>query len=275
MPTFEDDFTSDNWTTEDSNVLNIDTTNNHLNFIADGSVSDTDVMGIDIGENISTKFICRFSVDFTTLNNTGGAGTKVFMGLANAIGYSNSGNYLGFKIRAQASTADDMGIDIGENDDWAGGGVDVLHNSIPSVTKYYVEIKRTAMNNVVLSLFADSDWTNLVESALTSSVSVSGLRYFIVGAKQGTNYSSDIVGKLDDLVLYNGVDTIPTEQRLRVMFYPNNNVQNPIGSQRLRVMFYPNNNVQATSSSSPTWRWWVGMRGKKRYGNKAIRRVSL
>ena len=29
----EDDFTSDNWVTEESSVLNIDTTNNYLNFI--------------------------------------------------------------------------------------------------------------------------------------------------------------------------------------------------------------------------------------------------
>lgn len=67
-------------------------------------------------------------------------------------------------------------------------------------------------------------------------------------------------------------------QRLKVWFYPSGNVQSGSTAQQLKVWFYPDNNVQAGTgggTSSSAFKWWIGMRGKRRYGNKAIKRISL
>jgi len=67
-------------------------------------------------------------------------------------------------------------------------------------------------------------------------------------------------------------------QQLRVMFYPDNNVQNVTVNQRLRVMFYPDNNVQNIGGgTSAAWKWWLGMRygTRKRYGSSHIRRMRI
>ena len=75
-------------------------------------------------------------------------------------------------------------------------------------------------------------------------------------------------------------ELVATYQQLKVEFFPTNNVQDPAGSTsgnvQLKVEFYPTSNVQDTGTGSvDNWKWWLGMRGKRRYGNKAIKRISL
>ena len=92
----------------------------------------------------------------------------------------------------------------------------------------------------------------------------------------------------------NNVEEITTDQELKVMFYPNGNVQDiatdqelkvmfyPVGNvedeitldQELKVMFYPNGNVQDVQVSND-FKWWFGMKGKKKYGNSKVKRIRL
>ena len=66
-----------------------------------------------------------------------------------------------------------------------------------------------------------------------------------------------------------------TDQELKVMFYPVGNVEDEITlDQELKVMFYPNGNVQDVQVSND-FKWWFGMKGKKKYGNSKVKRIRL
>ena len=72
---------------------------------------------------------------------------------------------------------------------------------------------------------------------------------------------------------------VNVNQELKIEFYPTGNTQNASSgtvNQELKIEFYPTGNEQtAGSATTSSWNWWIGMRGKRRYGNKGIRRIRL
>ena len=66
-------------------------------------------------------------------------------------------------------------------------------------------------------------------------------------------------------------------QLLEVEFYPTGNVQNVGGvvNQLLEVEFYPEGNVANVGEGSSGFKFWYGMKGKKRYGKGLSRKVSF
>ena len=207
----DDDFTSyadttagdASWVTEDVSLLRVNPTNDNIDFKADGSVSSKDKISYDL-TSISTLFLSRFSVDFTTMTASGGSGTKAFFGVTEGSVYDSTENHIGFWVREQASTANDMGIKTGVGGDWSSGGATTLFSTVPSVTKYYVELKRTSETSITLSLYSDSSYSSLVETA-TSTISATGsLRYFSIQTSDSSSASSAIIGSVDDVLFYNG-----------------------------------------------------------------------
>ena len=207
----DDDFTSyadttagdASWVTEDVSLLRVNPTNDNIDFKADGSASSKDKISYDL-TSISTLFLSRFSVDFTTMTASGGSGTKAFFGVTEGSVYDSTENHIGFWVREQASTANDMGIKTGVGGDWSSGGATTLFSTVPSVTKYYVELKRTSETSITLSLYSDSSYSSLVETA-TSTISATGsLRYFSIQTSDSSSASSAIIGSVDDVLFYNG-----------------------------------------------------------------------
>ena len=207
----DDDFTSyadttagdAAWVTEDVSLLRVNPTNDNIDFKADGSVSSKDKISYDL-TSIATLFLSRFSVDFTTMTASGGSGTKAFFGVTEGSVYDSTENHIGFWVREQASTANDMGIKTGVGGDWSSGGATTLFSTVPSVTKYYVELKRTSETSITLSLYSDSSYSSLVETA-TSTISATGsLRYFSIQTSDSSSASSAIIGSVDDVLFYNG-----------------------------------------------------------------------
>ena len=51
----------------------------------------------------------------------------------------------------------------------------------------------------------------------------------------------------------------------------------PINPQQTIEIGYddPNQTIEIGYDDGTAWKWWIGMRGKRRYGNKVIRRISL
>lgn len=109
--------------------------------------------------------------------------------------------------------------------------------------------------------------------------------YYGLGAIYGQNESVTFIhiNEVDDQQIK--IEFYPTNninavtQELKVEFYPTNNLQNSGASnvnQQLKIEFYANGNEQTTGTGgTDAWKWWLGMRGKKRYGNKGIKRISI
>lgn len=71
---------------------------------------------------------------------------------------------------------------------------------------------------------------------------------------------------------------VPVDKQLDVWFYPNQNVQDMAILQELKVWFYPENNVEDTPPPPPSdglYKFWFGMKGKRKYGKSHIKRVRL
>ena len=198
------------WVTEDTALLRVNPTNDNIDFKADGSVSSKDKISYDL-TSISTLFLSRFSVNFTTMTASGGSGTKAFFGVTEGAIYDATENHIGFWVREQASTANDMGIKTGVGGDWSSGGATTLFSTVPSVTKYYVELKRTSATSITLSLYSDSNYSTLVETA-TSTISATGsLRYFSIQTSDSSSASSAIIGTFDDFKFYDGVSSLTSK----------------------------------------------------------------
>ena len=70
---------------------------------------------------------------------------------------------------------------------------------------------------------------------------------------------------------------VPVDKQLDVWFYPNQNVTDMTTDQEVKVFFYPDGNVSdvETPVTSDGFKWWFGMKGKKKYGNNKIKRIKL
>lgn len=73
------------------------------------------------------------------------------------------------------------------------------------------------------------------------------------------------------------VTDVVQDQELKVFFYESNNIQDASNViQELKVEFYPDGNVSDVAvSPSGDFKWWFGMKGKRKYGNSKIKRIRL
>lgn len=64
-------------------------------------------------------------------------------------------------------------------------------------------------------------------------------------------------------------------QQIDIKFFPDSNVSDQAEIQELKVMFYPDGNVDDVVVGNTAFKWWFGMKGKKKYGNSKVRRIKL
>jgi len=144
----------------------------------------------------------------------------------------------------------------------------------------YLRLTRVDGTTIKLERFSSAARTGTADASVTATNLDSdwGLDLGYIGGycgHVGSTAGNGLEEHFDNIDLSD--NTVVTQQ-LRVMFYPDNNVQDETVTQQLRVMFYPDNNVQdATSSSSAAWKWWLGMRygTRKRYGTNHVRRMRV
>lgn len=79
--------------------------------------------------------------------------------------------------------------------------------------------------------------------------------------------------KVVDCTNYSSV----VNQTFTASFFPDNRVTEGTINQTFTASFFPDNRVQETSVSATNniFRWWFGMRGRKRYGKGHIRRIRI
>jgi len=110
----------------------------------------------------------------------------------------------------------------------------------------------------------------------------------ILVGSMGTDVSPNghrIRGEEDNLILDTSKDmyfecdysSATTNQQLTVSFYESGNLTDAVTSQELKVMFYEDGNLTdvSTGVTSNGFKFWFGMRGKRRYGNGLSKRVSF
>lgn len=96
--------------------------------------------------------------------------------------------------------------------------------------------------------------------------------YFYPDGNVGNNQELQVLFYPDG-----NVTDIVQDQELKVFFYPNGNVENASNIiQELKVEFYPDGNVSDVAvSPSGDFKWWFGMKGKRKYGNSKVKRIKL
>ena len=197
-PTFEDDFSTDNWTdngatthvTGGSLVWNSDTTDNGCSL---------DMLGSTISD---TAWVARFK--FTVANFDSGTGNHQFQFLvsdkANLDVATTSRDSLGFKIIK--ATSDEYALA------WKNGGTistntEVAFAHSAQAETIYVEMSRLSSTSFKVEFFSDSSYTTSIESETATISGVVDLRY-LIAIEQDINGSATMNGTINNFEFYNG-----------------------------------------------------------------------
>ena len=201
--TFEDDFTSDNWTDSDSTIIGVNTSTQVLDFKAkDGNFYEASYIPQTIGD----KFVYRMRFNLSTIDQTGNVeSVRVGFGLSNAgdIAFTSARDEVGITMRVSSTynkfyafTADGAQIPY--------GGTDFSLTPATS-TDYYLEIIGNE-GTYTFNIYSD-EYVTLTES---ESITDAGLVLdkLVVRATTSATTNNQVQGTIDDVKLYNGVTSV-------------------------------------------------------------------
>jgi hypothetical protein len=79
----------------------------------------------------------------------------------------------------------------------------------PSVTTYYLELKRNSATSITLTLYSNSAFTTVVETKTsTISADITGLKYIMIGGwDNGASGVSTV--RVSDIVIYDNYSSVP------------------------------------------------------------------
>ena len=205
QPTFEDDFSSDNFT---QTGTEIDVSGGEL--VWDAQPDGTTTGGyIDFGENLSdTAWVCRFKVQVNNYSGAVTTATNFFIQLQSitTVDSTTSRDSMGIHLRLKSG-----------NTDWrveavdgsvAGGGAGNLIDGSATIETIYVQMYRDG-NTIYAEWYDNADYTGIpTNTANHSSGTPANLRYFAVYRRSDTTTTGVSNGIIDDLKIYNGVTSI-------------------------------------------------------------------
>ena len=205
QPTFEDDFSSDNFT---QTGTEIDVSGGEL--VWDAQPDGTTTGGyIDFGENLSdTAWVCRFKVQVNNYSGAVTTATNFFIQLQSitTVDSTTSRDSMGIHLRLKSG-----------NTDWrveavdgsvAGGGAGNLIDGSATTETIYVQMYRDG-NTIYAEWYDNADYTGTpTNTANHSSGTPANLRYFAVYRRSDTTTTGVSNGIIDDLKIYNGVTSI-------------------------------------------------------------------
>ena len=210
-PTFEDDFSgTDDWTDTSTNPA-VSTTNDRLDFDADGTGIDQ-VSYIDIGTTVTGNYVIRFKTTLTTVTtNTDGTPQSVLIGLSDdtSLESADTQDFVGLRIRTRNSgnTYDVMA----KNGSLAGStDQDSTFTRTPTTETVYTEIIDNG-STITINQYSD-EYSTLYESQ-TGSFDLTGGQYLKVMIEEGDGTGNGrITGYVDNIKFYNGVIIPDREQ---------------------------------------------------------------
>ena len=201
QPTFQDDFSSDNWTDSGSNV---DISSGVMNFDIDRTTTDQSSYYQLSSALSDTKWVVRLHDVIVT---TKSGGVEVFIGVS-----SNTSG---------AQTAQDfIGLNLGDNTaNPVLGGVDSDGAVIARLagdytyslsTTYNIEIIRESATSYRIKVFSNSgfDSTVLFSQSYTCTATTTGLQYVKFANGQVAGSTENIIGTCSKIEIYNGVTSI-------------------------------------------------------------------
>ena len=264
--TFEDDFTSDNWTDSDSTIIGVNTSTQVLDFKAkDGNFYEASYIPQTIGD----KFVYRMKFNLSTIDQTGNVeSVRVGFGLSNAgdIAFTSARDEVGITMRVSSTynkfyafTADGAQIPY--------GGTDFSLTPATS-TDYYLEIIGNE-GTYTFNIYSD-EYVTLTES---ESITDAGLVLdkLVVRATTSATTNNQVQGTIDDVKFYNGVtsatpatwtkeisSTLPTVSGLQLHLDANDaSTITKDGSNLVSAWNdksgQANHVTQATGSKQPLW----------------------
>jgi len=209
-PTFEDDFSSDDWTDTGSNI-GVNTSTNVLDFngVTDGSNSAS-VYDLGAGNVSDTAWVCRFKYTLTSWTNPSGATNYIFIGLSDlpqTTASSASQDFIGFQTTRNLNGS--IGRELLDTDGALVLGASGVAMDNPSIGTQWIEIVRTSATQATIKVFSDSTYSTQVGNTVTATVSsgTSGLRYIKVMNRDNVSNGGTLIGSIDDVEFYNDVTT--------------------------------------------------------------------
>ena len=218
--TFEDDFsTYANQTTANTAwVPQDDTAGKRVNISTDKYDFDVkrndtnDACIHDLGSALSdTKFVLRYKIDFTTVTSTSSSEIYASWGLHDGDGTvveSTAQDFMVLNFRVTSSSKD-LALRSGNNQAMNGNQTDATFSHALAVETLYVEMIRTSATSYTIELFSDSTYTTSIEKKTGACESgTSGLRYLGYKNEQGSHAEGAIIGTIDDVEVWNGINTL-------------------------------------------------------------------
>ena len=205
QPTFEDDFSSDNFT---QTGTEIDVSGGEL--VWDAQPDGTTTGGyIDFGENLSdTAWVCRFKVQVNNYSGAVTTATNFFIQLQSitTVDSTTSRDSMGIHLRLKSGNTD-WRVEAVDGSLPGGGAGNLIDGSATTET-IYVQMYRDG-NTIYAEWYDNADYTGTpTNTANHSSGTPANLRYFAVYRRSDTTTTGVSNGIIDDLKIYNGVTSI-------------------------------------------------------------------
>jgi len=209
--TFEDDFSSDNWTNSPTGST-WSITSGELQFT--NSAGSSEIMYYDLGAgNVSdTKWVLRFRLDIDSwTQGTTASSEWVLFGLSSTTGNSSSTQDSMMCTIRNNSTSESLAItrSNGTNIEGQLGATDL--EVLGSTGSFYVEMIRESDSNYTINVRSGSHSGTLLGSqSYTNGSGVAGLRYLKAMNHSSSSTNADSSGGFDDVEFYNNVTSTTT-----------------------------------------------------------------
>jgi hypothetical protein len=209
-PTFQDDFSSDNWT-DVGTQIGVSGGKMAWNALRSGSNQGS---YYDIGTaNISeTEWVLDFTLDIDAMTE-GDTNAYFTIGLSDTstMNVNTSQDFIGLlTFLDTTSGGNSRFMATGANGGTTIGGTDFTTSDPQTLGLFYVRIRRTSATECKVAIYSNSDYSTLVEEqTVTITSGLTGLRYLkltnltVSGAGTGV-----FNGTMDNVKYYNGVTSV-------------------------------------------------------------------
>ena len=212
-PTFEDDFSSDNWTDTGSQI-GISGGKMAWNGLRNASFQGS---YYDLGSSVSeTLWELRFTLDIDAMTE-GSANAYFNVGLSDTatMNVNTSQDFIGLLTFLSTSSANNSRFMAqGVNGSTITGGTDFGTSDPQSLGLFYVRVRRISATSCIIGIYSNSDYSTLVEEeTVTITSGIDNLQYLkitnlSVSSGAGTGVFN---GTIDDVSWWNGATSTDNE----------------------------------------------------------------
>jgi hypothetical protein len=211
-PTFEDKFSSDNWTDSDSAKMGVQSGYLYAYGQRDGT---NDSSSRSLGTTLNGDFVFRTKVDITSWSaGSVGYGKGVIIGLSdqdNTANDATSQDSISISISARQTNGDGFYAYWSNNQNMSAGGSTRIGSLAISTGILYFEIIKNG-TTVTYNIYSDNLYSTLVATATHTSVTATGFTYAVVRNENGTasSQSGYVEADIDDWEVFAGVTSVTT-----------------------------------------------------------------